>query len=111
VLLADGTEAMKKVAQGQKIASNAMLYHRTIVQVNRVIWSWSQAFGHTTAQHVFVDLDKAIDKKLQMFDRTLERLTASGSGAVKRRVRGVHLLEETPQKEFPTLVSSISAML
>lgn len=109
VLLSDGAKAMNKAAGGQKIASNAMLYHQTIVQVNRVTWSWSQAFAHTTARHVFVDLDREIDKRLRAFDRTFEKLTGSAPELVRRKVRGVHLLEDTPKKEFPASGPPISA--
>ena len=97
--------AMQCAASG-RVPSQSHLYHQAMVMMNRVIWGWSQSFKYTNAQHALESLDKQIDAKIAELQRIAHSCASGGSPLTRRRVAGLHLLQDVygfPLPEFPRL--------
>ncbi|WP_431202980.1 reverse transcriptase domain-containing protein [Bradyrhizobium betae] len=92
-VLVKARAAMQTAAAG-KLSSQSYLYHQAMVMMNRVTWGWSQSFKHTNAQHVLQSLDKKIDAKIAELHQVAHRYTRNGSPLTRRRVTGIHLLQD-----------------
>lgn len=96
---------MKAAAEGAS-ASHLRRYHQSMVQLHSIVWGWSQAFRHTTAKHVFQELDKHIDKRINVLQAEARRLIPRGDARTRRRVMGVHLLADTQEHPLPEVSQS-----
>jgi hypothetical protein len=94
-IVADGVREMRIASTGGSVSSRST-YHQTMVLLDRTIWGWSQAFRQTTARHVFEQLDREIDKRIDALRFEARELIAPGNRYSRRRVMGVHLLQDTP---------------
>jgi RNA-directed DNA polymerase len=86
--------------------SNDFRYHQSMVKLHNLIWGWSQAFRHSTAMHVFVQLDKEIDKRIEEIDSQVRRLVSVGKSVIRRRIMGIHVLADTPAHPLPDVIIS-----
>lgn len=93
---------MELAAKGSS-SSHVSRYYQSMVLLHNVIWGWSQSFCHTTATHVFEQLDKEIDKRIETLQRHAYHLIPTGDAATRRRVMGVHLLSETLEHPLPDI--------
>lgn len=85
---------MKAAAEGNSCSHNAR-YHQSMVQLHKIVWGWSQSFRHTTAKHVFNQIDKEIDKRISALQEEVGWLNPSNDAKTRRRISGIHLLEDT----------------
>jgi len=72
-----------------------------MVKLHKIIWGWSQSFRHTTAKHVFEQLDKEIDKRIETLEKNMLRKVPTGDPVTRRRVTGVHVLADTTEHALP----------
>lgn len=98
----DTSQAMKIAVKGRTLSSEC-LYHHAMVELHKIIWGWSQSFRHTTAKHVFEQLDKEIDKRINKLQALAHHLIPSEDTRARRRVMGVHLLADTKTCPLPEL--------
>ena len=96
----DAKRGMKAAANGTS-SSHLSRYHQSLVHLHDIVWGWSQSFRHTTAKHVFEQLDKEIDKRIEDLEKEARRLIPTGDTATCRRVMGVHLLADTNEHPLP----------
>lgn len=94
--------AMEDAAAG-KTASRLHLYHQSVAMIHKITWGWSQSFKYCNARHVLENLDKQIDTRLSALQRAAQNLTRDGSPITRRRVAGVHLLQETYAFPLPDI--------
>ena len=87
----DAKREMKAAADGTSCSHNAR-YHQSMVLMHKIVWGWSQSFRHTTAKHVFEQIDKEIDKRIENLQKEARRLIPNGDIKTRRRVSGVHLI-------------------
>jgi RNA-directed DNA polymerase len=97
-----GKREMKAAVCGTS-SSHHSRFHHSMVQFHDIVWGWSQAFRHTTAKHVFEQLDKKIDKRIAILQAEARRLAPPGNICAWRRVSGVHLLADTQVQPLPDI--------
>ena len=96
----DAKREMKSAAEYSP-ASHRRLYHQSMVEIHKIVWGWSQSFRHTTANHVFAQLDDKIDCRISELESEASRLAATSDARTRRRVMGLHLLQETLVEPLP----------
>ena len=96
----DAQREMKSAAECSP-SSHRRRYHQSMVEIHKIVWGWSQSFRHTTANHVFAQLDDKIDRRISELESEACRLAATGDARTRRRVMGLHLLQETPLEPLP----------
>jgi retron-type reverse transcriptase len=96
----DAKRQMKAAANGTSSSHNAC-YHQSMVLLHKTVWGWSQSFRHTTAKHVFEQIDNKIDKRIEALQEEARRLIPIGDTVKRRRVLGVHLLTDTRDYPLP----------
>ncbi len=96
----EAKQEMKAAADGAPV-SHLYRYHQSMVQLHKIVWGWSQSFRHTTATHVFEQLDREIDKRINALQTQARRLILPGDARTRRRVMGVHLLADTKEHPLP----------
>lgn len=70
-------------------------YAQTLVEIDRTVRGWGDAFAFCNGRGVFHDLDSKINSKLDDFRQLATQLCNGRSPDVKRRVEGVSLLGDT----------------
>ncbi|TYO65099.1 hypothetical protein FXV83_18035 [Bradyrhizobium hipponense] len=101
-LVAQAKKEMRLAVSGQS-SSHVLRYHQAMVLLHKTVRGWSQAFRHTTATHVFTNLDAEIDRRIQELRKFAYTLTQGATGEVRRRVMGVHVLSDTATLPLPTM--------
>ena len=96
----DAKREMKAACKGSS-TSHRYRYHQSMVELHKIVWGWSQAFRHTTAKHVFQQLDKEIDHRISRLQTEARQLTPTRDAGTHRRVMGIHLLAETEEQSLP----------
>ena len=96
----DCIREMTKAAMGGPV-SHAALYCHSLSKIHKIIWGWSQSFRHSTAKHVFDELDRQLDRRIAHLEKQMMRLSGASVLDVRRRVMGIHLLKDTPYCELP----------
>lgn len=91
---------MNVVAKGASF-SHKCRYHQSMVQLHEIIWGWSQSFRHTTAKHVFAQLDDEIDKRIKLLTMKANEVTRGSDTSNYRRIMGIHLLADTQETSLP----------
>ncbi len=100
MVVKDAKREMKAAAEGMS-SSHRRRYHQSMVELHSIVWSWSQSFRHTTAMHVFEQLDVEIDRRINALQTEARKLSSAGNEQTKRRVIGLHLLSETQLEPLP----------
>ena len=98
-----------RAVMGRRSTSNDFRYYQSMVKLHNLVWGWSQAFRHSTAMHVFVQLDKEIDKRIEEIDLHVRRLVSADESVVRRRIMGIHVLADTPSHPLPDVNIDINA--
>ena len=101
-LVKDAKREMKLAAECSPV-SHRRRYHQSMVEIHKIVWGWSQAFRHTTAKHAFAQLDTRIGCRIAELESEAYRLAAAGDTRTRRRVMGLHLLQETPLEPLPEI--------
>jgi hypothetical protein len=96
----DAKREMKAAADGTSRSHNAR-YCQSMLKLHEIVWGWSQSFRHTTAKHVFEEIDKDIDRRIKSIQKEARRLIPIGDMMTRRRVSGVHLLADTAEHPLP----------
>jgi hypothetical protein len=99
-LVSDAEKAMRAAANRECI-STGLTYYQAMVLLNKTVWGWSQAFRHTTARHIFGQLDREIDKRIRILQSEARQLIGAGDEVTSRLVMGIHLLEHTKLHPLP----------
>jgi hypothetical protein len=107
-VLKQAKAAMQNAAAG-KPSSHSYLYHQAMVTMGRIIWGWSQSFKYANAQHVLQNLDKQIDVRIAELQRAARDCTNDASPTSRRRVAGIHLLQDTHAFPLPELTKSCAS--
>jgi hypothetical protein len=105
-VVADARREMRAAANGTS-TSHISRYYQSMVQLHKITWGWSQSFRHTTARHVFEQLDREIDKRIWALRGDAYGLVRAGDARTRRRVMGLHLLSDTLGCPLPE-ISAIS---
>lgn len=98
----DAKRAMAVAPSGDPSSYKAR-YHQSMVQLHKIVWGWSQSFRHTTAKHVFEQIDIEIDKRIKTIQETACGLIPADDRKARRRVSGIHLLADTVGYPLPNL--------
>ena len=101
-VIKDAKREMKLAAECSS-ESHRRRYHQSMVEIHKIVWGWSQSFKHTTANHVFVQLDDKIKHRISNLESEAYRLASTGDERTRRRVMGLHLLQETPLEALPKI--------
>ena len=96
----DAKREMKSAAESLPI-SHRRCYHQSMVELHKIVWGWSQSFRHTTAKHVFAQLDEQVDVRINALQSEARGLFETGDSRTRRRVMGLHLLAETQLEALP----------
>ena len=83
--------------------SHRRRFYQSMVEIHKIVWGWSQSFRHTTANHVFEQLDSEIDRRVRLLQEEARRLIPKGDVDIRRRVMGIHLLGETQLQPLPDI--------
>jgi hypothetical protein len=94
--------AMQKAAS-RDISSHSYLYHHAMVMMHRVTWGWSQSFKYTNVPHVLQSLDQQIDARIVELTAIIRSHTADASPQMRRRVSGIHLLQDCHSAPLPSV--------
>lgn len=109
-IVADAERSMKAAVNGDT-STRAMTYHAAMVDMHKTIRGWSQSFKHTTARHVFRQLDIDVDHRIQATESEALKLGLRGDRTAARRVMGIHLLADTPDAPLTELIAAFEMML
>ncbi|MGY4309000.1 RNA-directed DNA polymerase [Bradyrhizobium sp. USDA 4369] len=101
-IILEAERNMTSAASGRS-HSHTRLYHHALSLMHRTIWGWSQAFKHANVPHVLQQLDAQIDQRILMLQDKTRELTRCASPLVKRRVTGIHLLQDTHGHPLPEI--------
>ena len=104
-IVTDARRAMIEAAAG-RAHSHARLYHHALTLIHRTVWGWSQSFKYATVPHALQSLDAQIDERICLLENVAYQLTRSASPQVKRRVKGIHLLQDIYAYPLPELEGS-----
>jgi hypothetical protein len=99
--LVDTASRDMRAAADKKRSSRQLTYHQAMANLHDIVWGWSQSFRYTTARHVFEQLDRDINLRIETLRKEARKLGASGNMQTNRRIRGVHLLSDTPRYLLP----------
>jgi hypothetical protein len=102
-IVSQARTAMHNAASGN-VRSPSYLYHHAMVMMHKVTWGWSQSFKYTNVPHVLRSLDRQIDARISELQNIARRYTADASPLTRRRVTGVHLLQDTFAAPLPSIV-------
>ena len=94
----DGQRAMKSardedMPRGQR-------YAQTLTLLDRTIKGWGDSFAYCNARQVFKDLDKKVGAEISKLGAYANKLLKGQSQVVRRRILGVHVLEDTNWKDL-----------
>lgn len=95
--------AMQKAASGD-VSAHSYLYHHAMVMMHRVTWGWSQSFKYTNVPHVLQNLDKQVDARVGELNAVARRHTIDASPLTRRRVSGIHLLQDCYGAPLPSVM-------
>jgi RNA-directed DNA polymerase len=101
--------AMRQAAAG-KIQSHAYQYHHAMEMIHKTIWGWSQAFKYVNVPHVLQSLDLQIDDRIFELQRLARHFANGASPLTKRRVTGIHLVQDTYAIPLPEVNPSTTAI-
>ena len=93
-------------AAARQTTSQLYLYHQAATMIHKITWGWSQSFKHTNARHVLQNLDKQVDARLIELQRIAQHFTRDGSPLTRRRVTGIHLLQDTHGFPLPEITEA-----
>lgn len=99
-LAQESIAAMRAAASGD-LSKWKMTHHSAMVELNKIVWGWSQSFKYTTARHVFAQLDDEIALRIRAIETEAERLRHRADPRMIRRLSGVHCLADTPHANLP----------
>ncbi|MGC2087545.1 MAG: reverse transcriptase domain-containing protein [Bradyrhizobium sp.] len=101
-IILEAKHAMSDAAAG-KPHSRARLYHHALTLIDRTVWGWSQAFKYANVEHALQSLDTQIDERIFSLQNTAHQLTRDASPLAKRRINGIHLVQNTYAFPLPEL--------
>jgi len=101
-LVVQAKKEMRLAVSGQS-SSHVLRYHQAMVMLHKTVRGWSQAFRHTTATHVFTNIDAEIDRRIHELRKFAYAVTQGATGEVRRRVMGVHVLSDTATFPLPRI--------
>jgi hypothetical protein len=96
--------AIEVRAKGE--VTNEATYHSAMVELDKIVWGWSQAFRHTNVPHVWFSIDREVDKRIQRLNQIANRIIANGDRCLTRRVLGVRLLSDLAIAPLPDAAMS-----
>jgi RNA-directed DNA polymerase len=108
-IVADAKDSMKAAVNGGTSA-RSLTYHAALIEIHKTVRGWSQSFRHTTARHVFRQLDIDVDKRIEALEMEALRLAPHNDNMAKRRVRGIHLLADTPEAPLDELIAAFERL-
>jgi hypothetical protein len=100
--------AMNNAAAG-KFSSQSYLYHQAMVMMSKITWGWSQSFKYANARHVLESLDSQIDVRIAELQRAARHCTNDAPPTTRRRVTGIHLLQDTYAFPLPAITGNCFA--
>ncbi len=100
LIIGDGKRAMKEARN--RPDGREPRYAQTLCHLDRTIKGWGDAFAFCNARQVFQDMDEQIDNELSQFKRHVHSLMCGKSPLKKRRILGVHALQDTAYKALST---------
>ena len=103
-IVREAKKEMRKTFRGGS-SNQKCMHYQSPVKLRGLVWGWSQSFRHTTARHVFVQLDKEVDRAMAEITTEATRLARSGPPEMRRRLSGIHLLADTPNEPLPDVGS------
>jgi len=102
LIIRDGKRAMNDTNHG--MGGRSLRYAQTLCHLDRTIKGWGDAFSFCNARQVFRNMDEQIDNELSQFKRHVQSLMYGKSPLKKRRVLGVHALQDTAYKALSARV-------
>lgn len=101
--LADGRASIKDVRATNDSFAARGRYAQTLDMVDRVIGGWAEAFSYCNSRSTFEDIDKNIDKELDLFRQFFKQQCQGLDWKGQRRLIGVRLVGDVRHSDFNEL--------
>jgi ribonuclease HI/retron-type reverse transcriptase len=105
--LANGRRSIHEVRKAANSLGSRQRYTQTLTLLDKVVRGWGESFSYGNSQSTIEGLDLRIEKKLTDFRSWFSRQIVDADWKTRRRLGGVCLLSDIPQKDLDDVPFSL----